>query len=252
VTTYPWNQVNDLQKQGDAHYSKFCTFSVFFDKMTEQDYSKQLAASLLQIKAIRLSPQKPFTWASGLLSPVYCDNRLLLSYPDLRKQALAGLQKLCDEFGEIQGVAGVATAGIPHGMLLADRLNLPFVYVRSQPKGHGKGNQIEGEIRPGCRLIVVEDLISTGGSSLLAVKALQDAGMVPLAVLALFTYGLPQSEQQFSAANVPLRTITDYASVLQVAQRNGSISQDEFDLMQTWYVDPHAWSEHQKALSSNS
>ncbi len=206
----------------------------------------QLAASLLQIKAIRLSPQKPFTWASGLLSPVYCDNRLLLSYPDLRNQAVAGLKLLSEEFHDIQGIAGVATAGIPHGTLLADRLNLPFLYVRSQPKGHGKGNQIEGEIRPGCRLLVVEDLISTGGSSLLAVKALQDAGMVPLAVLALFSYGLPQSEQQFSAANVPLRTITDFASVLEVAQNEGSISRDEFDLMHTWYKDPQAWSEHRK------
>jgi orotate phosphoribosyltransferase len=220
--------------------------------MTEPDYSKQLAASLLQIKAIRLSPQNPFTWASGLLSPVYCDNRLLLSYPDLRKQAISGLLALSEEFTDIQGVAGVATAGIPHGALLADQMDLPFVYVRSQPKGHGKGNQIEGEVRPGCRVIVVEDLISTGGSSLLAVKALQDAGMVPIAVLALFTYGLPQSAQQFSAANVPLRTITDYASVLEVAQHNGSISQIEFELMQTWYKDPQAWSERQKAQSLNS
>lgn len=215
--------------------------------MTEPTHAHMLAASLLQIKAIRLSPLKPFTWASGLLSPVYCDNRLLLSYPDLRNQAIEGLIKLVSEFQNIQGIAGVATAGIPHGAILADRLQLPFIYVRSKPKEHGKGNQIEGEVRANSRIIVVEDLISTGGSSLQAVQAIRDAGMLPIGVIALFTYGLSQSINQFDEANVPLRTITDYTTVLQVAQQNGTINQEDFVLMHAWYKDPTAWSELHKS-----
>ncbi|MCF8236554.1 MAG: orotate phosphoribosyltransferase [Saprospiraceae bacterium] len=211
--------------------------------MTEPDYASSLAEALLQINAIRLSPQKPFTWASGLKSPVYCDNRLLLSYPALRQIAIDGLVQIARDCGPIDAIAGVATAGIPHGMLLADRLNLPFIYVRSKAKEHGKGNQIEGAFTPGQHVLVVEDLISTGGSSLQAAQALQEAGLVIQAVTALFTYGFPESEQRFAEASIPLRTISNYSKVLQVSQEIGQITAAEADVMSTWYQDPRAWSD---------
>lgn len=211
--------------------------------MTEPNSSRELAAILLQINAIRLSPHQPFTWASGLQSPVYCDNRLILSYPAYRNKAIEGLQALAGQYGPIDAIAGVATAGIPHGMLLADRLSLPFLYVRSQPKGHGKGNQIEGVLQPGQRLLVIEDLISTGGSSLQAVQALRDAGAEVAAVLALFSYSMTEAEQRFSTASVPLATVSNYPAVVDVALQHGAISTDEHDLLKAWYRDPRAWSE---------
>ncbi len=211
--------------------------------MTEPDYASSLAEALLQINAIRLSPQKPFTWASGLKSPVYCDNRLLLSYPPLRQIAIDGLVKIAKSCGPFDAVAGVATAGIPHGMLLADRLALPFIYVRSKPKEHGKGNQIEGAYSPGQRVLVIEDLISTGGSSLQAAKALEDEGLVIVGVAALFTYGFPESEKRFSDAGIPLHTISNYSTVLQVSQRQGLITADEAVVMAAWYHNPRTWSD---------
>ncbi len=211
--------------------------------MTEPNYATSLAKALLQINAIRLSPQKPFTWASGLKSPVYCDNRLLLSYPDLRQIAIDGLVQIAKEYGNLDTIAGVATAGIPHGMLLADRLGLPFIYVRSKPKEHGKGNQIEGAFTAGQKVLVIEDLISTGGSSLQAVTALQDSGLIVHAVAALFTYGFPESEQRFAEASIPLRTISTYTTALEVSQNMGQITAADAELMATWYQDPRKWSD---------
>ncbi len=211
--------------------------------MTESDHAILFAEALLQINAIRLSPQKPYTWASGLKSPVYCDNRLLLSYPDLRVLAIDGLFSLAEKSGTIDAIAGVATAGIPHGVLLADRLNLPFLYVRSKPKEHGKGNQIEGVCQPGQRILVVEDLISTGGSSLQAVEALQQAGAKIAGVIALFTYGFPESVNRFKEAGIPIQTVSNYTTVLDVARRKGQISESEAGLMISWYKDPRAWSD---------
>lgn len=217
--------------------------------MTEPNHAARLAASLLQIKAIRLSPKQPFTWASGMLSPVYCDNRLLLSYPSHRSEAIDGLVGLVSEFGLIHGIAGVATAGIPHGALLADRLGLPFLYVRSKPKEHGKGNQIEGEVKVGSRLLVIEDLISTGGSSLQAVQALREAGMEPVAVLALFTYAMSEATRRFEEAGIPLRTVTSFPEVIRVARESGAVSAEEFVILEGWYQDPPGWSAARKHFS---
>jgi orotate phosphoribosyltransferase len=210
--------------------------------MTELNHARRLAAILLQIKAIRLSPSQPFTWASGLQSPVYCDNRLLLSYPEYRNEAVQGLAALAADYPNADAIAGVATAGIPHGTLLADRMGLPFIYVRSQAKSHGKGNQIEGELRPGNRVLVVEDLISTGGSSLQAVTALREAGLEVLAVLALFSYGFNEAQQRFADAGVPLATVSDYPTIIRIAREEGSVSEEEFEHLQAWYRDPRAWS----------
>lgn len=211
--------------------------------MTEPNHARKLAAILLQIKAIRLSPSHPFTWASGLHSPVYCDNRLLLSYPEYREEAIRGLVALAAAYGPVDVVAGVATAGIPHGAWLADRLGLPFIYVRGQAKGHGRGNRIEGECHPGQRVLVVEDLISTGGSSLQAVDALREAGLTVSAVLALFTYGLPEANRRFGEAGVTLATVSDFPTLIEVAREQESIDPEGFERLREWYRDPLAWSE---------
>lgn len=210
--------------------------------MTEPGYGNSLAEALLQIKAIRLSPQKPFTWASGLLSPVYCDNRLLLSYPELRNIAILGLEALAGEFPSIQAIAGVATAGIPHGAILADRLGLPFLYVRSKPKDHGRGNLIEGEVPQGKRVLVVEDLISTGGSALQAAEALSAAGAEVVAVVALFSYGFPTTRDRFHTAGLPLRTVASYEDILDVSRRTARFSEEDLRLLSTWHTDPKNWS----------
>lgn len=211
--------------------------------MTEPNHARKLAAILLQIKAIRLSPAHPITWASGLLSPVYCDNRLLLSYPAYREEAIRGLVALAGDYGPADAIAGVATAGIPHGAWLADRLGLPFIYVRGQAKGHGRGNRIEGECLPGQRVIVVEDLISTGGSSLQAVDALREAGLEVSAVLALFTYGLPEATRRFRDAGVTLATVSDFPTLIEVAREQEAIGPEAFQRLREWYEDPQAWSE---------
>lgn len=211
--------------------------------MTVPDHASRFAEALLQINAIRLSPQKPFTWASGLKSPVYCDNRLLLSYPALRQLAIDGLVSLIAKMSQFDAIAGVATAGIPHGVLLADRLSLPFLYVRSKPKEHGKGNQIEGLCKPGQRILVVEDLISTGGSSIQAVEALHQAGTEVVGVIALFTYGFPETAMRFEAASIPVHTVSNYSAMLKVASQTGQITQEEATLMSSWYKDPRSWSD---------
>ena len=211
------------------------------------DYQNTLAKHLLQIKAIKLSPQKPFTWASGLQSPIYCDNRIALSHPVVRRLIRDGFAMLCDRVDQVDGIAGVATAGIAHGALLADRLELPFIYIRSKAKAHGRQNLIEGELQTGKRYVVVEDLISTGGSSLAAVQAVIDAGGIVPAALAIFTYGLPQSVTAFADADCPLMTLTNYETVISVAQEIGYIDATESSLLQHWREDPKAWSDAQTA-----
>ncbi len=218
--------------------------------MTKPNHARALAADLLQINAIRLSPHVPFTWASGLKSPVYCDNRLLLSYPDCRNHAIEGLAALSRNFRPLDGIAGVATAGIPHGALLADRLQLPFCYVRSQPKNHGRGNQIEGLVSAGQRVLVVEDLISTGGSSLQAAKALEAAGASVVAVIALLSYGFTEARVRFEDAGIPLESVSDFPTVLDVARESGFISEEEFEMLTPWYRDPRAWSDRFTLTSS--
>ena len=202
----------------------------------------QFAAKLLEVKAIKLQPQDPFTWASGWKSPFYCDNRKTLSFPALRSYVKTELTRLImEEFPEAEAVAGVATGAIAQGALVADALGLPFAYVRSKPKDHGLENLIEGELAPGAKVIVVEDLISTGGSSLKAVEALRKAGMEVIGMVASYTYGFPIAEKAFSDAGVRLVTLTNYEAVLEVAKQIGYITEDQIPTLNDWRRDPANW-----------
>lgn len=200
------------------------------------------AKKLLDVKAIKLQPNDPFTWASGWKSPIYTDNRKTLAYPELRsfvKQELVHL--IHSEFPEANAVAGVATGAIAQGALVADELLLPYCYVRPKPKDHGMGNQIEGTIPEGSKVVVVEDLISTGGSSLKAVEALRNAGFEVVGMVASYTYGFPVAEEAFANAGVKLVTISDYAHVVEVAAATGYIKQEDVDVLHEWRKDPSNW-----------
>lgn len=203
---------------------------------------KIFAAKLLKVKAIKLQPTNPFTWASGWKSPFYCDNRKTLSYPDLRGFVKIEISRLVAEnFADADAVAGVATGAIPQGALVADALNLPFVYVRSKPKDHGLENLIEGELRPGMKVVVIEDLISTGGSSLKAVEAIRKNGCEVLGMVAAYTYGFDVARKAFEEANVQLITLTNYEAVVSEAVRIGYIKPEEVDLLNDWRKDPANW-----------
>lgn len=204
--------------------------------------AKQFTKNLLEIEAVKLNPQKPFTWASGWHSPIYCDNRLTLSYPAIRKFIKNNLAELVQQkFPDTEIVAGVATAGIPHGLLVAEQLNLPFIYVRSESKKHGLSNRIEGKIDEGNNVVVIEDLISTGGSSLKAVEALRNAGADVTGLAALFTYAFPVSEQAFQEANCPFYTLTDYPVTIEYALSNGIIPNATEALLKSWRENPSVW-----------
>jgi orotate phosphoribosyltransferase len=204
--------------------------------------ARDMAEFLLEIKAVILNTAEPFTWASGIKSPIYCDNRKTLSHPKVRNFIKTSFSDLIDdEFGDTDVIAGVATAGIPHGALVADVLNLPFVYVRDKPKGHGLENQIEGKLEPGQRVFVIEDLISTGGSSLKAVEALRSAGAEVVGLGAIFTYGFPQAQEAFEKANCKAVTLTSYDTLLDIALRNNYIKQEELDTLKAWKENPQAW-----------
>lgn len=203
---------------------------------------KTFASKLLNIKAIKLQPNNPFTWASGWKSPFYCDNRKTLSYPDLRDFVKLELTHIIlEQFDDVEAVAGVATGAIPQGALVADELHLPFVYVRSKPKDHGLENLIEGELKPGAKVVVVEDLISTGGSSLKAVDALRKAGSNVIGMVASFTYGFDVARKAFEDANVHLETLTDYEHVVEQALETGYIAKDDVNLLHEWRRDPANW-----------
>lgn len=200
------------------------------------------AEKLLQIKALKLNADEPFTWASGWKSPVYCDNRKLLSFPHVRdyvKSELANL--ILEQFGDAESIAGVATAGIPHGALAADLLRLPFIYVRSKPKGHGLGNQIEGVLEPGQKVVVVEDLISTGKSSLEAVEAIRQAGGEVIGLVALFTYGFAAAEIAFKEAGVPYHTISNYNALVEVGMKQSIITESQLSQLMEWRESPSTW-----------
>lgn len=202
----------------------------------------ETAEKLMQIKAIKLQPQSPFTWASGWKSPIYCDNRITLSYPEMRnylKDKLAGnLQKL---YPEAEYVVGVATGAIAIGALVADQLGLPFVYVRPEPKKHGRQNQIEGELPKGAKVVVVEDLISTGGSSLKVVNVLRESGAEVLGMLALFTYAFPIAEENFRQADLKLHTLSDYPHLLESLLARKELKEEDHKTLLTWREDPSAW-----------
>ena len=205
------------------------------------EIARQIARHLLRIEAVKLQPQQPFTWASGRKAPIYCVNRTLLFFPDIRSEVIQAFVQKASFFLPVDAVAGVATAGIPHGVLLADRLGLPFLYVRAKPKEHGRQNQIEGVVKPGQRLLVIEDLISTGGSSLAAVEALRESGADVKGVLAIFSYGFPEAELAFRQASCPMDTLTDYATLLQEAISTGSIQPADLDTLYQWRKNPAHW-----------
>lgn len=203
---------------------------------------KTFASKLLDIKAIKLQPAEPFTWASGWKSPFYCDNRKTLSYPGLRNFVKLELcHTIQEQFPEAEAVAGVATGAIAQGALVADELGLPFAYVRSKPKDHGMENLIEGDLEKGCKVVVVEDLISTGGSSLKAVEAIRRHGCEVVGMVASYTYGFPVAEQAFSEAGVKLVTLTDYEHVVARAAETGYITHDDVEILNQWRKDPANW-----------
>ena len=203
---------------------------------------KAFAAKLLDIKAIQLQPKEPFTWASGWKSPFYCDNRKTLSYPELRSYVkLELVHTILERFSEVEVIAGVATGAIAQGALVADALHLPFVYVRSKPKDHGLENLIEGELEAGRKVVVVEDLISTGGSSLKAVESLRKAGSQVIGMVAAYTYGFDVARKAFEDADVPLTTLTDYDHVVAEALETGYITEAETALLHEWRKDPAHW-----------
>jgi orotate phosphoribosyltransferase len=207
-----------------------------------ENCAKKIAEYLLQIKAIKLQPSNPFTWASGWKSPIYCDNRKTLSFPIVRsfiRDSFADMVK--EYYPGTELVAGVATGAIAHGVLVAEKLGLPFVYVRSEAKEHGLGNQIEGYFEPGQKVVVIEDLISTGGSSLNAVKALRDAGCDVAGMIAIFTYEFKKSADGFAAANCMLQTLSNYTTLIETAVRTGYIGESEVQALQQWRLDPSAW-----------
>lgn len=207
-----------------------------------ENLEKKIAQSLLQIKAIKLQPANPFTWASGWNSPIYCDNRKTLSYPSIRNEIKEGFIKIIKEkYGTPDVIAGVATGAIAIGMLVADAMNLPFIYVRPKPKEHGMGNMIEGEVPTGKKVLVVEDLISTGKSSLNAVKALRNADIEVLGMVAIFTYGFQTAEQNFMEANVKLDTLSNYNALINIALDSNYVKGSDVETLQEWRVDPAKW-----------
>ncbi|MEW9501365.1 orotate phosphoribosyltransferase [Jeotgalibacillus marinus] len=195
----------------------------------------QIAKQLLEIKAVFLRPEEPFIWSSGIESPIYCDNRLTMSYPEVRKQIAQGLVALIKEnYPEVDVIAGTATAGIPHAAWVSDLTELPMCYVRSSAKKHGKGNQIEGSVQKGQKVVVIEDLISTGGSSLAAAEALHEAGCEVLGIASIFTYGLPKAEKALKEANIVNHSLTDYNTLITQAVELGYVKESDLVRLKDW------------------
>jgi orotate phosphoribosyltransferase len=207
-----------------------------------ENSAKITAEYLLQIKAIKLQPSNPFTWASGWKSPIYCDNRKTLSFPEVRSYIRDSFAALVKEFyPQAEIIAGVATGAIAHGALAADKLGLPFIYVRSGAKEHGLGNQIEGDYKSGQKVVVIEDLISTGGSSLSAVRALREAGCEVLGMVAIFTYEFKKASDGFAAENCRLNTLSNYSVLIDTAVKTGFIGLEEVETLKKWRIDPSVW-----------
>ncbi|MCU0473101.1 MAG: orotate phosphoribosyltransferase [Bacteroidales bacterium] len=207
-----------------------------------ENSAKKIAEYLLQIKAIKLQPSNPFTWASGWKSPIYCDNRKTLSFPEVRSYIRDSFVRLIgDLYPRAEMIAGVATGAISHGALAADKLGLPFIYVRSGAKEHGLGNQIEGYFEKGQKVVVVEDLISTGGSSLNAVKALRDAGCKVLGMVAIFTYEFSKAEKGFTEESCNLKTLCNYSTLIETAVKTGYVTEADVETLKEWRSDPGNW-----------
>ncbi|HZG70211.1 MAG TPA: orotate phosphoribosyltransferase [Chondromyces sp.] len=204
--------------------------------------NKEVAGKLLEIQAVFLQPNDPFTWSSGMKSPIYCDNRLTLSYPEVRKLIANGLSSLIKEhFPGTQLIAGTATAGIPHAAWVSDILGLPMCYVRSKAKGHGKGNQIEGKAEPGTKVVVVEDLISTGGSAITAVEALREAGCDVLGIVSIFTYDLEKGRQKIKEADIRSYSLSDYPTLIEVAAEKNYVQASDLQTLREWHKQPEKW-----------
>ncbi|MDE5413029.1 orotate phosphoribosyltransferase [Alkalihalobacterium chitinilyticum] len=200
---------------------------------------KQIATHLLDINAVYLRPNDPFTWSSGMKSPIYCDNRLTLSYPVIRKDIANGLKQLIEEnYADVDVIAGTATAGIPHAAWVSDLMEKPMAYIRSKAKGHGKGNQIEGKIEAGDKVVIVEDLISTGGSVITAAEAVREVGGIVVGVVAIFTYGLEKGITQLEEAKLPFQVLTDYETLLQVSLERKDINEEEVSKLKQWRQNP--------------
>lgn len=203
---------------------------------------KQVAEKLLQVQAVKLSPSQPFTWASGWKSPIYCDNRKILSYPYVRDFIKSEMSNIVFEvFPEADVIAGVATAGIPHGAMVADQLKLPFIYVRSKPKEHGMGRQIEGVLQEGQRVVVIEDLISTGKSSLEAVQAIRAEGGNVIGMVSIFNYGFDVAVKAMDEAGVPYRSMSNYEALIELAVEKGIVNADEQEMLKSWRKAPAEW-----------
>ncbi|MHB1277000.1 MAG: orotate phosphoribosyltransferase [Bacteroidia bacterium] len=210
--------------------------------MQELINAAKIAEYLLQIKAIKLQPNDPFTWASGWKSPIYCDNRISLNFPAIRtdiKNALAA--KIQELYPDVEAIVGVATAGIPQGALVADVLNLPAAYVRPEPKSHGRQNQLEGDLQKGTKVVVLEDLISTGKSSLKAVEVLREMGLEVIGLAAIFTYGFPIAESNFKQANCPWFALSDYNVLIDTAVKTGYVKQEDAAKLAEWRKSPETW-----------
>jgi len=215
---------------------------VNFIHLNMENISGKMAEYLLQINAIKLQPANPFTWASGWKSPIYCDNRMTLSFPEVRsfiRDAFA--EKVKELYPGAEVIAGVATGAIAHGALVADKMGLPFIYVRSGAKDHGLGNQIEGKFEKGQKVVVIEDLISTGGSSLGAVKALREAECEVLGMIAIFTYGFTKAQESFTAEGCKLDTLSNYSVLIEMAAASGYVSQNEVETLKGWRINPAEW-----------
>lgn len=206
------------------------------------EMKRKIAGYLLQSKAIILEPSKPFTWASGWLSPIYCDNRVTLSFPGIRDFIKGAFREtILEQFGIPGLIAGVATGAVAQGALVADLMDLPFIYVRPSAKGHGRQNLIEGRLEHGQKVVVVEDLVSTGGSSLKAVETIREAGGEVMGMVAIFTYGFPVAEEAFSKAGVKLFTLGDYHTLISMALETGYIQKEQVELLNEWRKDPASW-----------
>ncbi|MDT1957801.1 orotate phosphoribosyltransferase [Carnobacterium divergens] len=203
---------------------------------------KKVAQDLLEIKAVSLSPNKPYTWASGIKSPIYCDNRITMSYPSVRREIAKGLAELIKrDYPEAEVIAGTATAGIPHAAWVAELLDLPMVYIRGKAKDHGKGNQIEGRITKNQKMVIIEDLISTGGSVIDAAVAAKNEGADVIGAAAIFTYELPKGIENFKKHQLSFATLTNYSTLIDVALELGTIESNDLSLLKEWKQDPTKW-----------
>lgn len=209
-----------------------------------KNIEQSIAQSLLQIKAIKLSPTNFFTWASGWKSPIYCDNRKILSFPDVRRDVYESFARIISRrYQDVDVIAGVATGAIAHGVLVAEYMEKPFIYVRSTPKAHGLANQIEGSFQPGQKVVVIEDLVSTGGSSLSAVEALRDAGCQVLGMVAIFSYGFDVARENFEKAGVELITLSNYETLIEIGAKDGYIKPEELETLAQWRKAPSQWNQ---------